>query len=145
MVLPAGAYRHRATGRGLPGRGVRLQAQGPHLSSLHRGQGLRYDHQRVLQVGAPHKPFMERFKLSVYTVHCTVYTYQISSIKFTLLVQNSRNFLCFALKKPVACSAPFPAFSDIRQPDGNWFNRKKKKKIWIFRASLSFCFEFLIM
>ena len=95
VVLPAGAYRHRATGRGLPGRGVRLQAQGPHLSSLHRGQGLRYDHQRVLQVGAPHKPFMERFKLPIseqykrtrtrYPALNLRYLYKIVGIFFALL------------------------------------------------------------
>ena len=50
VVLSARAHRHWQTGRGLRGRGVRQQAQGLYLGGLHRGQVLRHDVQRILQV-----------------------------------------------------------------------------------------------
>ena len=43
LVLSAGAHRHRAARGGLHWRGVRQQAQGPHLRRLHWRQMLRHD------------------------------------------------------------------------------------------------------
>ncbi len=44
VVLPARAHGHWAAGGGPAGGGLRLQAQGPHLRGLHRGQVLRHDY-----------------------------------------------------------------------------------------------------